>query len=280
MNKLPAICFCLVAALALASTRVAAAEVRCNIKRGNEVVRITKVIDGDTVITENNDRVRLIGINTPEKVSHKKRTNPLAEEAKVALEKWVLDKRVLLEYDEERTDHFDRVLAHLHDRRGNINARLVRQGFAWQAVVPPNLKHLDCYFEQERLAREELLGIWQYSEYDAVPADPYLLDPQLGFLRVRGTVAAVEQRAKSTWLQFGKRISARIRDEHVEYFADIDLQQLAGEEIIVRGWVFSLQSHRVAYPSVIVEIDHPLMIENLDSLVIPPPPENIQLLTY
>ena len=241
----------------------------CNIKRGDEVVRITKVIDGDTVINHRNERMRLVGINTPEKVRHKKRTNPMAEEALEQLESWVLNRKVLVEYDEERVDPHGRLLVHLHDRYGNINARLVREGFAWQAVVPPNLKHLDCYYEKEQLAREEIKGVWQFAQYAAIPAMPRLLDPQLGFLRIIGTVNAVENRAGSTWLLFGNRISARIEKESAEYFESFDLSQLEGQEIIVRGWVFALKSHRVAYPSIIIEIDHPLMIENIDSLLVP-----------
>ena len=241
----------------------------CNIKRGDEVVRITKVIDGDTVVNHRNERMRLVGINTPEKVRHKKRNNPLAEEALAQLEKWVLERRVLVEYDEERVDPHGRLLVHLHDRRGNINARLVRQGYAWQAVVPPNLKHLDCYYKQEQLAREEVKGVWQFAEYAAVPARPSVIDAQLGFLRIIGEVEAVEQRSGSTWLMFGNRISARIPKENAEYFESFDLSELAGQELIVRGWVFALKSHRVAYPSVIIEVDHPLMIENLDSLLTP-----------
>ena len=241
----------------------------CNIKRGDEVVRITKVIDGDTVINHRNERMRLVGINTPEKVRHKKRNNPMAQEALDQLERWVLERRVLVEYDEERIDPHGRLLVHLHDRYGNINARLVREGFAWQAVVPPNLKHLDCYYKQEQLAREEIKGVWKFAEYAAVPAKPSLLDPQLGFLRIIGVVEAVENRAGSNWLMLGNRISARIPKESTEYFEDFDLAGLEGQEVTLRGWVFALKSHRVAFPSIIIEIDHPLMIENIDALLGP-----------
>ena len=252
----------------------------CTIKRGDEIVRITSVVDGDTVINSRGERIRLIGINTPEKSKHKKRKNPLAEEALEYLESWVLNKRVLLEYDAERIDPHGRFLAHLHDRYGNINARMVREGYAWQAVVPPNTKYLDCYYEREQQARQEGKGVWGVSQYDAVPTKPSLLDPQLGFTRMRGIVEKVENRARSTWFLFGNRISARVKDENLEYFEGLDLAQLQGREVVLRGWVFSLKSHRVVYPSIIMEIDHPLMIENLDAMLTPELPDNVELLTY
>ena len=252
----------------------------CTIKRGDEIVRITKVVDGDTVINHRNERIRLIGINTPEKSKHKKRKNPLADEALQYLEKWVLNKRVLVEYDADRVDPHGRFLAHLHDRYGNINARMVREGYAWQAVVPPNTKYLDCYYDREQKARQEGKGVWGIAQYDAVPAVPSQIDAQLGFIRMRGVVEKVEQRARSTWFLFGKRISARIKDENLDYFEGLDLAQLRGQEIVLRGWVFALKSNRVVYPSIIMEIDHPLMIEGLDSILTPEIPDNVQLLTF
>ena len=271
--------YCCLIALAVGYSMSLSAK-PCTIKRGDEVVRITKVVDGDTVINNRNERIRLIGINTPEKSRHKKRKNPLADEALQYLEKWVLNKRVLVEYDADRVDPHGRFLAHLHDRYGNINARMVREGYAWQAVVPPNVKYLDCYYDKEQQARQEGKGVWGIAQYDAVPAVPSQIDAQLGFIRMRGVVEKVEQRARSTWFLFGKRISARVKDENLEYFEGLDLAQLQGQEIILRGWVFALKSNRVVYPSIIMEIDHPLMIENLDSMLTPELPDDVQLLTF
>ena len=270
---------CCVVALAL-SYSVSVNAKPCTVKRGDEIARITEVIDGDTVVNQRDERIRLIGINTPEKPKHKKTKSPLADEATEYLASWVLNKRVLLEYDAERIDPHGRFLAHLHDRYGNINARMVREGYAWQAVVPPNTKYLDCYYDREQKARQEGKGVWGLAIYDAIPAVPGLVDPQLGFMRMRGVVQEVEQRARSTWFLFGNRISARVKDENLEYFEGLELAQLQGEEIVIRGWVFSLKSHRVVFPSIIMEIDHPLMIENLDSMLTPELPDDVQLLTF
>ena len=271
--------YCCVVALVLSYSASLSAR-PCTIKRGDEVMLITKVLDGDTVVNSRNERVRLIGINTPEKERHKKRNNPLAHSAARYLSKWVLDKRVLVEYDAERVDPYGRFLAHLHDRYGNINARMVREGYAWQAVVPPNTKYLECYYDREQQAREEGKGVWGIPEYDAIPTDPRLLDPQYGFTRMRGVVEEVEKRSHSTWFLFGNRVSARVQDDYLEYFEGLDLAELKGQEVVLRGWVYSRKSHRLVYPSVIMEIDHPLMIENLDSMLTPELPSNVELLTY
>ena len=252
----------------------------CTIKRGDEVVRIKEVIDGDTVVNHRDERIRLIGVNSPENVKHKKVDFPLAEAATEYLSKWVLNRRVLVEYDEDRVDNHGRFLAHLHDRYGNINARMVREGYAWQAVVPPNVKYIDCYFDREQKARQEGKGVWGVSAYDALPAVRGITNDTLGFVRMRGIVKGVEHRARSTWFLFGNRISAKVKDEYIDYFEGLDLKQLEGQEVILRGWLFALQSYRVAHPSVIMEINHPLMIENLDSMLTPVIPDDVQTLTF
>ena len=69
---------------------------------------------------------------------------------------------MLLEYDRDRLDPYDRVLAYvwLTDPPRLVNVELVRDGFATVATYPPNVAHLDALKEAERSAREAGRGLW------------------------------------------------------------------------------------------------------------------------
>lgn len=82
---------------------------------------ITRVIDGDTITSENT-KIRLIGINTPEK------KESCFEEAKEFLEKKVLGKKVLIQGNE--LDRYARLLGNVCFEGENINKKLLEEGFA------------------------------------------------------------------------------------------------------------------------------------------------------
>jgi hypothetical protein len=89
-----------------------------------ENVIVERVIDGDTIVVENNTHVRLLGINTPEK------GEKYYEEAKNFLEMIVLNKTVELEYGKEKYDRYRRELAYVIYKNANVNLELVDEGYA------------------------------------------------------------------------------------------------------------------------------------------------------
>jgi hypothetical protein len=89
-----------------------------------EFTIVNRVIDGDTIVVDNNTHVRMLGINTPEK------GEKYSNEAKVFLEKLVLNKTVELEYGKERKDLYGRTLAYVILNDKNINVEQVKNGFA------------------------------------------------------------------------------------------------------------------------------------------------------
>jgi endonuclease YncB( thermonuclease family) len=84
---------------------------------------VERVIDGDTLVV-NKSSVRLLGINTPEK------GEPYFDEAKSFLEIVALNKTIELEKTEEDKDKYNRLLRYIFLDNKNINAELVRNGFA------------------------------------------------------------------------------------------------------------------------------------------------------
>ncbi len=117
-------------------------------------VYISHVIDGDTIETENGVRIRLLGINTPEKGQF------CYEEARRFLQDLVENKSVSIEW--KKTDKYGRILGYVF-LNGMINKKILENGFA-------NIYYYekDRYFSQmgeaESSAREKEIGIWKKSQ--------------------------------------------------------------------------------------------------------------------
>ena len=100
----------------------------------NNLYEVVRVVDGDTVILNidgNKTRVRLIGIDTPESVAKDKSRN--VKEGKVASDytkRLLENKRVRLEYDDEKNDVYDRKLGYLFLDDEFINEKLLKEGMA------------------------------------------------------------------------------------------------------------------------------------------------------
>jgi len=85
---------------------------------------VERVIDGDTIVIENETSVRLLGINSPEK------GEPYYNEAKDFLEELVFNKTIKLEFGKEKYDKYHRILAYISVDEKNVNLELVKEGFA------------------------------------------------------------------------------------------------------------------------------------------------------
>lgn len=119
-----------------------------------ETVYVEKVVDGDTLILEDGQKVRLLGINAPEK------GELFYEEAKARLKELVEGKSVYLEYDKKKRDRYGRRLAHLFAGGKHINALLVEEGLATAFFIAPNFKYKEKILNAEKRAFERRRGIW------------------------------------------------------------------------------------------------------------------------
>jgi len=130
------------------------------------VVQVVRVIDGDTIqvccIARKREKVRYIGINTPETKHPTKGVEYYGQEAAEANRKLVEDKTVILTFDVEQRDRYGRLLAYVFLEDGTfVNAWLVEHGFAQVMTVPPNVKHQDLFLKLQREARETGRGLWR-----------------------------------------------------------------------------------------------------------------------
>jgi micrococcal nuclease len=129
--------------------------------REAEVLRVT---DGDTIrvrVDGVEERVRYIGVNTPE-VHHPRRgEEPFGREATEANRALVEGKTVRLVTDVQERDRYGRILAYVYLPDGTfVNAALVERGFAQVMTVPPNVRHAERFLALEREARREERGLW------------------------------------------------------------------------------------------------------------------------
>jgi len=119
---------------------------------------VKEVIDGDTLILSNGERIRLIGINTPESGKY------YFNEAKDILEILVLGKEVRLEKDVTDRDKYGRLLRYVYTEDLFVNMEMVKRGFANMYTYPPDVKYTEEFLEAERHARLNEAGLWEKSE--------------------------------------------------------------------------------------------------------------------
>ncbi|MFH1995850.1 MAG: thermonuclease family protein [Candidatus Omnitrophota bacterium] len=135
---------------------------------------VTRVVDGDTILLSNGERVRLIGIDTPE-VHHSRKLQRDAERSKTDIEtiqalgarskefteRLCLNRIVTLEFDAEKHDRYDRLLAYVYRDDGTfVNAKIVQEGFAKIMTIPPNVRHAALFRDLQEDARRNRRGLW------------------------------------------------------------------------------------------------------------------------
>jgi endonuclease YncB( thermonuclease family) len=124
---------------------------------GPDIQGLVRVVDGDT-IDVGETRVRLEGIDAPEAGQTCKRRWfgwwACGHEATAALRRLTEGHSVSCE--PRGTDKYSRVLAVCYVEGRDINAQMVRQGYAWAFV-----KYSQSYVREEAQARAESLGVWQ-----------------------------------------------------------------------------------------------------------------------
>lgn len=152
-----------------------------------QVARVTRITDGDTirvVLRGREERVRYIGIDTPELARDGDPAEPFAVAAMEANAALVTGREVVLEKDVSETDDFGRLLRYVwlapaRDGASNsdsasrdpaaevasdgwrlVNLELVRGGYATAVTYPPDVARADLFRTAEREAREAGRGLW------------------------------------------------------------------------------------------------------------------------
>lgn len=129
--------------------------------------RVVRVVDGDTIIVEidgKEERVRYIGVDTPETVRPNSPVECYGEEASNANTNLVEGQTVYLEKDISERDRYDRLLRYVYTIQDGepvfVNLWLVEQGYAQVSTYPPDVRHEQAYLDAQREAREQERGLW------------------------------------------------------------------------------------------------------------------------
>jgi len=125
---------------------------------------VVRVVDGDTIHVRLDDRVekvRYIGVNTPEVHHPRKGEEPGGREAMAVNRTLVEGRTVRLETDVQTRDRYGRLLAYVWTGDVMVNAELVRRGFAQVMTVPPNVRHQALFVKLQRDARDAERGLWR-----------------------------------------------------------------------------------------------------------------------
>ncbi|MFA5516003.1 MAG: thermonuclease family protein [Desulfuromonadales bacterium] len=135
--------------------------------------KVERIYDGDTVRVAGIGKVRLLGIDAPERKASERdrfyakrgvsphRLRQIAEDARRFTTRMSKGQTVRLTFDSERRDDYGRLLAYVHLPDGRLlNRLLLEQGYA-AVYRRADFRLKDDFFAAEAAAKEKKLGLWQ-----------------------------------------------------------------------------------------------------------------------
>jgi micrococcal nuclease len=128
---------------------------------------VRRVTDGDTfvaMVAGREERVRVIGVDTPETVAPDRPVERFGKQAAAFAERYLAGATVRLAGDAEPRDRYGRMLAYVWLADGTFwNALLVAEGYAQQLTIPPNVAYAGLFRRLAAEARREHRGLWAAS---------------------------------------------------------------------------------------------------------------------
>lgn len=127
--------------------------------------KITQFYDGDTIAVDmdgNEEKIRMIGVDTPETHDPRKAAQCFGEEASSFTKTLIGNKRVRLESDPTNTnrDRYNRLLRYIYLPDGRlVNLEIIKQGYGFAYLGFPFTKANEFREHQEK-ARESESGLW------------------------------------------------------------------------------------------------------------------------
>jgi micrococcal nuclease len=129
-----------------------------------EIYKVKRVIDGDTLLLINGERVRLIGVDTPETKHPRKPVEYFGKEAHLFTRQMVDGKEARFEFDRRKRDRYRRLLAYVYLLDGTfLNAEIIKQGYGFAYIKFP-FKYMEEFRRYEREARGNRRGLWKKSD--------------------------------------------------------------------------------------------------------------------
>ena len=219
---------------------------------------VREVIDGDTIVLNNGETVRYVGLDTPEV------NEPFYLEAKVRNVMLVQGRHVRVQVcDADPRDKYGRVLAWVTSGGTPVNETLVKEGLARIMTIPPcGLVRVREFKALEKEARDKKLGIWGIAAKSAVreisPLEAHMHIGQK--VRLRGIVSSITPWGRTWFLEFRSPNGFRavIMPKAAEEFdiRGLSILDYKDKEVEITGIV----TVREGRPEIL--IDSPSRIEN------------------
>lgn len=211
-------------------------EVLCDAPEFDSLASVSHIIDGDTFITTDNTHVRLLGIDAPEIDYKTNNHDPGAVNARALLIQFLSEaNQIGLVFDNESKDQYGRTLAHVFLINGtNLQAELIKSGYAVPYTFPPNLMFTDCYYAVAQTARNNNRGAWNYSDFQRINVSE-LKPSDKGFRIITGKITEIYKSKRSLILELNQNLRIFILNKNLEYFEPMNLQDLLGKSIEVYG---------------------------------------------
>lgn len=234
----------------------------CEKDSSAQLMQVKRVIDADTLVLSNGQRVRLIGIDAPELGRRGKPDEPFAREGTEALRQKIQQSgnRIWVQPGVEMYDRYDRLLADLFFEEGrSIQGWLLEQGFAMQVFVAPNLRYADCLASYEQQAKRRQQGIWSLPEYQSGIPSSAVPNSVQGAVIISGQIVRVGQSQANVWLNLEGGVAIQIPREAFTQF-NLEARKLEGEKVRVRGWIIRDDSRHHVWR---IRIEDPRALERL-----------------
>lgn len=226
--------------------------------------RVVRIIDGDALVLDTGQSVRLTGIEAPARPYKERAGDPFQQEARRMLEDMALGREVQLFYAGLTRDRYDRALAQVRttDALGPdlwLNAEMLRRGGARMRIYPDTAGGSESFPALEAEARDDRRGLWAKQAYRVAEAAalPESFDR---FQLVRGTItgmAGVDEYGTSCALSLrGSPLQLDIANAAAAF-----CQLPEGTLVLARGYVKDRH----------MEVSHGLNLQTLPPSSPPPP---------
>ena len=120
----------------------------------SEQPKAKKIIDGDTFVLDTGEKVRLLGINTPEIGEY------YSDQATDRLRQLIMHKPLRLERDVRDRDDYGRLLRYVYADEDFVNIALLQEGYAELYLIAPNSKYNKEFERAYYFAKNNHLGLW------------------------------------------------------------------------------------------------------------------------
>jgi endonuclease YncB( thermonuclease family) len=224
-----------------------------------DTIVVEHVIDGDTVVIEGGGKLRLLGINAPEKEFDQRPAQPYALEALLLLRQLTEGKTVRLVKGQVDKDKYGRLLGYLELLDGtDVQRALLEKGYSFAVAFPPDIDRLDRYQLAEAKARQQKLGVWRSKTWRPQNVDKDI-DLSGGFGLFQGRIKSVKKSRKNVLFTMASGLTLTVRHQAWKAFWNTAPETLQGKRVIARGWVS--EGGKSFKDQYFLRIRHPFMMQ-------------------